>query len=166
MVIYSSIGEAKYLSPTINQDVKWKMYVNNVCMKANKGIGFLPRNVSTSSTFVKEQAHKSLIRHSFEYICSAHQPPESPWWGWQHWNYCILGLWGWIPNTVKIEMKISQDGRRELHLIASQKANNLLKRSGSFHLGLLNNVDIRFSAHDEFLEYTSSGTLKIESQII
>jgi hypothetical protein len=57
-------------------------------------------------------------------------------------------------------MKISQDGRRELHLIASQKANNLLKRSGSFHLGLLNNVDIRFSAHDEFLEYTSSGTLR------
>jgi hypothetical protein len=59
MVIYSSIGEAKYLSLTINQDVKWKMYVNNVCMKANKGIGFLPRNVSTSSTFVKEQGDLS-----------------------------------------------------------------------------------------------------------
>jgi hypothetical protein len=46
----------------------YKKYVNNVCKKANKGIRFLSRNVSTSSTFVKEQAHKSLIRHSFEYF--------------------------------------------------------------------------------------------------
>ena len=28
------------------------------------------------------------------------------------------------------------------------------------------NVDIKFSAHDVFLEYYSSATLKIESQII
>jgi hypothetical protein len=73
MVIYSSIGEAKYLSLTINQDVKWKMYVNNVCMKANKGISLRPSRDIFMSIFTVFgiQPHKPSIQYFQD--CHPHQ---------------------------------------------------------------------------------------------
>ena len=42
--------------------------------KANKTFGFLRRNINISSTKVKEQAYKSLVRPSLEYTCSVWDP--------------------------------------------------------------------------------------------
>jgi hypothetical protein len=48
--------------------------VTCICGKANKTLGFLPRNLNIGSTFVKEQAYKSLVRPSLEYACSVWDP--------------------------------------------------------------------------------------------
>jgi hypothetical protein len=70
--LLESLEEAKYIGPTIRQDLEYESHVNiNVCTKANKTFGFLHHNVNISSTFIKEQAYKSLISPSHEYLCSA-----------------------------------------------------------------------------------------------
>ena len=68
------VDEAKYLGVTIQSDLKWESHVNNICNKANKTLGFLRRNLTISSTSVKEQAYKSLVRPSLEYACSVWDP--------------------------------------------------------------------------------------------
>jgi hypothetical protein len=51
----------------LRQDLNWKGHVNNVCAKTNKTLGFLRRNINTSSTSVEEQAYKSFVRPSLSY---------------------------------------------------------------------------------------------------
>jgi len=66
-----AIEKAKYLGLTIRKDLKWKSDVNNVCAKANNTLGLLRRNLNISSTSIKEQAYKSLIKPSLMYaFCS------------------------------------------------------------------------------------------------
>ena len=62
--------KAKYLGVTIQSDFKWDSHINNITTKANKTLGFLRRNINISSTKVKEQAYKSLVRPSLEYARS------------------------------------------------------------------------------------------------
>jgi hypothetical protein len=50
------------------------LIINCITTKANKTLGFLCRNINISSTTVKEQAYKSLVRPSFEYACSVWDP--------------------------------------------------------------------------------------------
>ena len=40
-----SLEEAKYLSLILRQYLTWKNYVSNICVKANKILGFLRRNL-------------------------------------------------------------------------------------------------------------------------
>jgi len=68
------VDKAKYLGITIQSDLRWDSHINNICNKANKTLGFLRRNLNISSTSVKEQAYKSLVRPSLEYACSAWDP--------------------------------------------------------------------------------------------
>jgi hypothetical protein len=58
--------KAKYLGVTIQSDLKWDSHINNIKTKANKTLGLLRRNINISSTKVKEQAYKSLVRPSLE----------------------------------------------------------------------------------------------------
>jgi hypothetical protein len=62
--------KAKYLGVTIQSDLKWDSHINSITTKASKTLGFLRRNINISSTTVKEQAYKSLVRPSLEYACS------------------------------------------------------------------------------------------------
>jgi hypothetical protein len=62
------------LDVTIQSDLKWDSHINNITTKANKTFGFLRRNINISSTKVKEQAYKSLVRPSLEYSCSVWDP--------------------------------------------------------------------------------------------
>ena len=64
----------KYLGVTIQSDLKWDSHINNITSKANKTLGFLQRNMNISSTKVKEQAYKSLVRPPLEYDCSVWDP--------------------------------------------------------------------------------------------
>ena len=66
--------KAKYLGVTIQSDLKWNSHVNNICNKANRTLGFLKRNLNISSSSIKEQAYKSLVRPSLEYACCVWDP--------------------------------------------------------------------------------------------
>ena len=68
------VDKAKYLGVTIQSDLKWHSHVNNIYNKANNTLSFLKRNINISSTKVKEQAYKSLVRPSLEYACSVWDP--------------------------------------------------------------------------------------------
>jgi protein tyrosine phosphatase (PTP) superfamily phosphohydrolase (DUF442 family) len=68
------VDKAKYLGGTIQSDLKWDSHINSITTKANKTLGFLRRNINISSTTVKEQAYKSLVRPSLEYACSVWDP--------------------------------------------------------------------------------------------
>jgi hypothetical protein len=45
---------SKYLGVTIQSDLKWDNHINSITTKANKTLGFLRRNINTSSTTVIE----------------------------------------------------------------------------------------------------------------
>jgi hypothetical protein len=66
--------QIKYMGVTIQSDLKWDSHINNFTTKANKTLGFLRRNINISSTKVKEQTYKSLVRPSLEYACSVWDP--------------------------------------------------------------------------------------------
>ena len=66
--------KAKYLGVAIQSDLIWDSHINSITTKANKTLGFLRRNINISSTTVKEQAYKSLVRPSLEYACSVWDP--------------------------------------------------------------------------------------------
>jgi myo-inositol-hexaphosphate 3-phosphohydrolase len=66
--------KVKYLGVTIQSDLKWDSHINSITTKANRKRGFLRRNINISSTTVKEQAYKSLVRPSLEYACSVWDP--------------------------------------------------------------------------------------------
>ncbi|XP_071177850.1 uncharacterized protein [Mytilus edulis] len=68
------VTTAKYLGATISSNLKWDVHINNICKKANSTLGFLRRNLNISSTSIKEQAYKSLVRPSLEYACSVWDP--------------------------------------------------------------------------------------------
>jgi hypothetical protein len=44
----------KYLGVTIQSDLKWDNHINSITTKTNKTLGFLRRNINTSSTTVIE----------------------------------------------------------------------------------------------------------------
>ena len=66
--------KAKYLGITMQSDFKWDSHINSITTKANKTLGFLRRNINISSTTVKEQAYKSLVRPSLKYACFVWDP--------------------------------------------------------------------------------------------
>ena len=62
-----AIRKSKYIGLIIGQDLRWKSHGNNVCAEVNKTLSFLCWNIYRSSSSVKEQAYKSLVRPSLEY---------------------------------------------------------------------------------------------------
>ena len=53
----------KYLAIFIQDDLQWDTQVIEVKSKASKILGLLRRNLSSCSTYVKEQAYNSLVGH-------------------------------------------------------------------------------------------------------
>ena len=62
-----NVEKIKYLVITITNDLKWNIYVSNICTKANRTFGFLRRNLSACPQDVKESAYKGLVRPVLEY---------------------------------------------------------------------------------------------------
>lgn len=56
--ILESLEEAIYIGLTIRQGLKWKIQLDDVYMKA---LGFLYQSLNISSTFLNEEACKSLV---------------------------------------------------------------------------------------------------------
>lgn len=69
-----TVESAKYLGCTFTSDLRWNDYVNNICNKANRTIGFLKRNLNIGSTTVKQNAYKALVRPLVEYASPVWDP--------------------------------------------------------------------------------------------
>ena len=66
----------KYLGIFIQDDLQWDTQVREVKSKASKILGLLRRNLSSYSTYVKEQAYNSLVRSRVEYASPCWSPFE------------------------------------------------------------------------------------------
>ena len=61
----------KYLGATLDPKVTWSTHVDNITAKANSTVGFIRRNVLTTSQSIKEVAYKQLVRPVLEYASTA-----------------------------------------------------------------------------------------------
>ena len=68
------VTSAKYLGVTITSDLKWENHIRNICLKANKTIGFLKRNLNISNSAIKEKAYIALVRPTVEYASALWDP--------------------------------------------------------------------------------------------
>ena len=70
-----NVESIKNLSVTITNDLKGNAHISNICVKANKSLGFLRRNLySCSPDDVKKAAYKGLVRSFSEYGSSVWNP--------------------------------------------------------------------------------------------
>ena len=63
-----------YLGKTITNDLKWNTRVSNICIKANKTLSFLGRNLAACPQDVKVSAYKGLMRPVLDYGNSVWEP--------------------------------------------------------------------------------------------
>ena len=72
--VLERVDEAKYLGVTVTSDLRWKSHVQNVANKASRSLGFLRRNLRTSSQALKTTAYFTLVRPHLEYACTVWDP--------------------------------------------------------------------------------------------
>ena len=72
--VLESVSSAKYLGVTINADLKWNKHIDNITSKAKKPLGFVKRNLKTSSPPLKTQAYQTLVRPIVEYSSTVWDP--------------------------------------------------------------------------------------------
>jgi hypothetical protein len=70
------LDQIKYLGVTISNDLNWAKHVNNVCVKANRTLGLLKRNLKQCSQDIKLQAYISLVRPVLEYASTVWDPHQ------------------------------------------------------------------------------------------
>ena len=58
------VKQATYLGVVISSDLSWNNHINNVKAKTNRTLGFVKRNINSTSFKAKSLAYKSLIRPS------------------------------------------------------------------------------------------------------
>ena len=75
---FENVESIKYLGVTITSDLKRNTHIRNVCIKANRTLRFLRRNLFSCppppTQDVKEAACKSLVRPILEYGSSVWDP--------------------------------------------------------------------------------------------
>ena len=72
--VLDNVENIKDLGITITNDLKWNTYVNYICIKANRTLGFLRRNLSACPQNVKDSAYRELVRPVLEYGSSVWDP--------------------------------------------------------------------------------------------
>ena len=72
--VLENVDNIKYLGVTVSKDLKWNIHVSNVCIKANRTLGFLRSNLSSCTQDVKEAAYKGLVRPVLEYASPVWDP--------------------------------------------------------------------------------------------
>ena len=71
-----SVEDATYLGVEISNNLSWHKQCNKVAAKGNKILGFIKRNVRTSSSNTKEYTYKTLVRPTVEYSSSVWSPHQ------------------------------------------------------------------------------------------
>ncbi|SCV66618.1 hypothetical protein ANAPC5_01484 [Anaplasma phagocytophilum] len=61
------VKEHKYLGLVFTPDLKWNIHVDNVCIKANKALWRLRRNLAIATSELKSLAYMTLVRPIIEY---------------------------------------------------------------------------------------------------
>ena len=69
-----AVDNATYLGISIAKDLSWNKQVGSVAAKGNRMLGFIKRNVITTSQSTKELAYNSLVRPTMEYAASVRCP--------------------------------------------------------------------------------------------
>ena len=64
----------KYLGVEIQSGLQWNNHINTIANKANRTLGFIKRNIQTSSLASRELAYKALVRPSMAYCSSIWDP--------------------------------------------------------------------------------------------
>ena len=64
----------KYLGVDIQSDLSWKSHVNRTANKGNSMLGFLKRNLKSTSQETKTRAYNSLVRSGLEYCSTVWNP--------------------------------------------------------------------------------------------
>ena len=85
---------ASYLGIQISRDLSWHSHVAKVSAKGNKSLGFIRRNIRTSSKATKTLAYQTLVRPSLEYAS------------------CV-----WAPHLKHLREAIEKIQRRAVHYV-------------------------------------------------
>ena len=64
-------GKIKYLRVTLDMKTNWNVHVNNTAARGNSIIGFIRRNILTTTVEVKATAYKQLVCPMLEYASAA-----------------------------------------------------------------------------------------------
>ena len=63
--VLENVDSIKYLGVTIPHDLRWNTHISNMCIKANRSLGFLRRNLYRCPQDVKEAAYRGLVHPMF-----------------------------------------------------------------------------------------------------
>lgn len=74
---------ATYLGVQISGDLTWHNHVAKISAKGNRSLGFIRRNIRTSSRETKTLAYQTIVRPSVEYASCAWSPHQ------QHLRYSV-----------------------------------------------------------------------------
>jgi hypothetical protein len=69
-----SVSSAKYLGVTLQSNLKWNKYIDNITSNGNKSLDFLKRNLKVANTEIKSRAYQALVCPKQEYSCSVCDP--------------------------------------------------------------------------------------------
>ena len=68
------VNDTKYLGVTIQSNLEWDKHIDQVCLKANKMLGLLRRNIKIAPKATKKLGYKALVRPVLEYCCCVWDP--------------------------------------------------------------------------------------------
>ena len=74
----NTVLEHDYLGVCLHHKLSWRPHVDHMCNKASRLLGFLKRNLYSSSAQIKEYLYKQLLLPSIEYYSAMHLGPLSP----------------------------------------------------------------------------------------
>ncbi len=61
-----SVSSAKYLGVDLTSDLSWNNNISRITATANRTLGFIKRNITTSNTNIKTVAYQTLVRPQLE----------------------------------------------------------------------------------------------------
>ena len=71
-----AVTDATYLGVVVSNNLSWHKHTAKVVAKGNKTLGFVRRNINTSSKGTKELAYKALVRPIMEYASTVWSPHQ------------------------------------------------------------------------------------------
>ena len=74
--VLETVSDATYLGVEISRDLSWHKQCNKVSAKGNRTLGFVKRNVKSTSRSTKDYAYKSLVRPTIEDASSVWSPHQ------------------------------------------------------------------------------------------
>jgi hypothetical protein len=72
--VLDSVSDAKYLGLDLSSDLKYNTHISRITSNANRTLGYIKRNVTTTHQRVRELAYKSLVRPQLEYASAIWSP--------------------------------------------------------------------------------------------